>query len=82
VLFVTDPVILDRDLVVLEDDLGMQGSEQPILLQHPALLGEHAIEALETMLAGLDTAALRELNAQVVRYGREEAVRAYIGGGS
>ncbi len=82
VLFVTDPVIADRDLVVLEDDLGMQGREHPILLQRPGLLGGQAILALESVLATLDTDRLRELNARVAQRGREAAVVELLGGES
>lgn len=79
VLFATDPVILDRDLVILDDDLGMHGRENPLILEQPGTMSDPALSSLVDNWIRLDTDTLRELNARVEVVGRQEAVAEFIG---
>ncbi len=78
VLFVTDPLLVGRDLVVLDDDLGMHGRESPVVLAADGALDPSSADALADVWSRLDTAVLRDLNAAVVRRGRDAAVTEFL----
>lgn len=78
VLFVTDPLLVGRDLVVLEDDLGMHGRESPVVLAAAGALDLPSADAISDVWSRLDTAALRDLNAAALRLGRDVAVGEFL----
>jgi osmoprotectant transport system substrate-binding protein len=73
ILFSTDGVIAQDDLVVLRDDLGLQPSEQVVPIVRDDLVsryGDDLVHTFDRVSAGLTTSDLRELNRQVGILGR------------
>jgi osmoprotectant transport system substrate-binding protein len=67
-LFSTSPALSVRDLVVLDDDLELQPSENivPVIRQEIAdMYGKELIDLLNSISARLTTSALQDLNEQV-----------------
>jgi osmoprotectant transport system substrate-binding protein len=67
-LFTTDPSIEAHDLVILDDDRGLQPAENITPLIHRetvARYGPRLLAALDAVSARLSTRTLRELNARV-----------------
>ena len=67
-LFQTDPRIDEHDLVVLEDDRGLQPAENVVPVARAEVAERHGAafaDALNDVSANLTTRSLRELNAVV-----------------
>jgi osmoprotectant transport system substrate-binding protein len=72
VLFSTDPHLVGREFVELEDDRGLQPSENVVPAVRASVLerwGEELRRPLDAVSAALTTQELRELNASVVLEG-------------
>ena len=78
-LFTTDGALASDELVLLEDDKGLQPAENVVPVVRRAILDRHGprvADALEAVNAALDTRALVELNRAVDRGDPVEAVAA------
>lgn len=67
-LFTTDPALVEREFVALEDDQGIQPAENVVPLVRDAVVDRHGsglIEALDGVSRDLTTAELAELNRRV-----------------
>jgi osmoprotectant transport system substrate-binding protein len=78
-LFTTDGALASDELVLLEDDKGLQPAENVVPVVRRAILDRHGprvADALEAVNAALDTRALVELNRAVDRGDPVDAVAA------
>ena len=64
-LFSTDPQIVAEDLVVLEDDKGLQSAENITPVVREEVLNEEVTELLNAVSASFDTASITELIGRV-----------------
>jgi len=67
-MFSTDPSVADGDLVVLEDDRGLQPAENVTPVVHREVVerwGDPLVEAVDAVSARLSTDRLRALNARM-----------------
>ena len=64
-LFSTDPQIVQEDLVVLEDDQGLQAAENITPVVREEVLNDEITELLNSVSATLDTETMTELNGRV-----------------
>jgi osmoprotectant transport system substrate-binding protein len=83
ILFTTSPAILEKDLVVLEDDRGLQPSENIVPVVRKEIVdryGQDFIDLVDSVTHLLSTEELRELNkrVEIVGDGVEKVARAWI----
>ncbi|CAL9560511.1 Osmoprotectant-binding protein OsmX [Streptomyces sp. enrichment culture] len=64
-VFTTDPAIAEEKFVVLKDPKNLFGFQNVQPLVREGDLPQEGVEALDAVSAGLDTAALRELDARI-----------------
>jgi osmoprotectant transport system substrate-binding protein len=64
-VFTTQGIIAERDLVVLEDDLGLQPVQNMVVVGREEALTDAMAEALAPVMEALTTAEITELNRQV-----------------
>ncbi|MDQ3987439.1 MAG: ABC transporter substrate-binding protein [Actinomycetota bacterium] len=64
-LFSTDPQIVQENLVVLEDDQGLQAAENITPVVRQEVLNDEITELLNSVSAALDTETMTELNGRV-----------------
>ncbi len=70
VLFSTDAELADDDLVVLDDDRGLQPPDQVVPLVRTTVLEDHAVrKALDEVSGSLTTRGLRFLNWRMAHAG-------------